>query len=553
MDFKLVERESPFAERAAKMALNISGSEDRYGAHSIQIFPSLGANGNLHQTHADARGFMEWYGNWNTGNFWYTDAGVKVWGYEETYDNWQDTYGMDSVAVFYHSGHGGMNNAGVFFAPLGGLWDGRIDAISSDMVIGNEQLKYLFWSTCQSLKVPDIADVNPAGLSPISTWNGPNRGLRMIFGFQSNSVDNPNYGKNFGNNWNAGQKFSEAWINASWAISQNQIPTVCAMGATREESDNILYNERQFQWGAVAKNWYSWRWGGFVRPVFQIADRQEMPKKPEVLLFENSGFDQERIVALSKKLGFSQKELESFGFERNGNIVATGKEKQITVDVEGRITAVLGDTNYKNTTALSQEKAVSMAEKAISEFKFKGDGVDLVFDSLRIDKGQAGTSKGSGTIEDAYITDTTVIFRQVYNGIRSVNNNHGLVMLTYDNDGKLTRIHNSTKKITGVNSRPHAFMNDPIKGQKTNKIDLLSDLNLNENLRLKLVSLDGREFASSRNNSPIGAEIIEAKEGFDFSGPTGELVAQREYSVEKGESNGQSFAKVYKVRVPLFG
>src|SRR4051812_38351758 len=105
MDFKLVERESPFAERVANMALNISGSEDRYGAHSIQIFPSLGDNGNLHQTHADARGFMEWYGTWNSGNFWYTDAGVKVWGYEETYDNWQDTYGMDSVAVFYHSGH----------------------------------------------------------------------------------------------------------------------------------------------------------------------------------------------------------------------------------------------------------------------------------------------------------------------------------------------------------------------------------------------------------------------------------------------------------------
>lgn len=553
MDYKLIEMAGPFAERVANLALNIAGSEDRYGAHSIQVFPSMGAAGNLHQTHADARGFMEWYGNWNRGNFWYTDAGVKVWAYEEAFDNWQDSYGMDAVVVFYHSGHGGMNNAGVFFAPLGGTWDNRINALSSNMVIGNEQLKYLFWSTCQSLKIPDIADVNPDRLSPISTWHGPNRGLRMIFGFQSNSVDNPDYGKNFGNNWNAGQKFSEAWINASWAISQNQIPTVCAMGATREEADNILYNERLFQWGAVAKNWYSWRWGGFVRPVFQNADRQEMPKKPDVLLFENAGFDQKRTAALCKKLGFSEKELVSFGIERSGNIVASGKEKQLTVDTEGRITAVLGATNYKNTTALSQDKAISMAEKAITELKFKGNGVDLVFDSLRIDKGQAGTSKGSGTIEDAYITDTTVIFRQVHQGIRSINNNHGLVMLSYDNDGKLTRIHNSTKKIIGVNSKSQAHINDPIKGKKVNKVELLSDLNLNEKLRQKLMSLDGQEFATSRNNSPIGAEIIEAKEGFDFSGTTGELVAHREYSVEKGESDGQSFAKVYKVRVPLFG
>ena len=401
MDYKLIEREGPFAERAADMALNIGGSDDRCGAHSIQYFPGLTNGGVLHQTHADAQGFLEWYGNWYKCNYWYKDGGVKVWAYEETYDNWQDTYGMDAVCIFYHSGHGGMNNAGRFWAPLGGTWDGRMDAFSTNMVIGNEQLRYMFWSTCQSLKVPDIADVNPTAVSPITTWHNANRGLRMIFGYQSNSIDNPNYGKFFGQNWNAGQKLSEAFINASWAISRNQIPVVCAMGANKQEADNILYNERNFQWGAVAKNWYSWRWGGFVRPVFQSFDRQELPKKPEVLLFEKVGFDQKRTAALCKELGFTTKELESFGIERNGNIVANGKGKQLTMDNEGRITAVLGDSNYKNTTALSQDKAVSMAEKAISELKFKSDGVDLVFDSIRIDKGQSGTTNGSGKIEDA--------------------------------------------------------------------------------------------------------------------------------------------------------
>lgn len=553
MDFKLIERESPFAERAASMGLNIAGSEDRYGANSIQFFPGLANGGKLYQTHADAQGFLEWYGNWNKGNYWYKDDGVKVWAYEETYDNWQDTYGMDAVCVFYHSGHGAMNNAGRFWAPLGGTWDGRIDAFSTNMVIGNEQLRYMFWSTCQSLKVPGVADVNPMGLSPISTWHNANQGLRMIFGYQSNSVDNPNYGKFFGQNWNAGQKFSEAFINASWAISHNQIPTVCAMGANKQEADNILYNERNFQWGAVAKNWYSWRWGGFVRPVFQNFDRQELPKKPEVLLFDNSGFDQKRTTALCKELGFTTKELESFGMERNGNIVANGKGKQLTMDIEGRITAVLGDANYKNTDALSQDKAIAMAEKAINELKFKTDGVDLVFDSLRIDKGQSGTTNGSGTIEDAYITDTTVIFRQVHKGIKSVNNNHGLVMMTYDNDGKLTRIHNSTKKITGTSTKSQLFVNDPVKGQKGAKFELLNELNLNENFRQKLVDINGQEFAASRNSSPIGADLIESTEGFDFSGSKGELVASREYSVEKGEKDGQSFAKVYKVRTPLFG
>lgn len=100
MELKLIERKSPFAEKAGSFGLNIGESEDRYGAHSIQEFPSIGERGRLNFTHADAQGFMDWYGNWNKGNFWFTDSGVQVWGYEESYDNWLDTYGMDSVVVF---------------------------------------------------------------------------------------------------------------------------------------------------------------------------------------------------------------------------------------------------------------------------------------------------------------------------------------------------------------------------------------------------------------------------------------------------------------------
>lgn len=552
MNFRLYQRTSPFAERAGSLGLNVGGSEDRYGAHSIQVFPSMGATGNLHQTHADARGFMEWYGNWNKGNFWFTDSGVKVWGYEEAYDNWEDTYGMDSVVAFYHSGHGGMNNNGVFFAPLGGYWDNRIDAISSNMIIGNEQLRYLFWSTCQSLKVPDVADVNPTRRSPLHTWDAANRGLRMIFGFQSNSVDNPNYGRNFGNNWNAGQKFSEAWLNASWAISHRQIATACAMGATAQEAQNRLFNERLFEWGAAAKNWYWWRWGGFERPVFQREDRQELPKKPEVLLFGAPVFDENRIAALANELGFSKKELDLLGIERNGNIVAESKDQQITVDNQGRLTAVLGDANYKNTKALNPDDAIAKAEKAIKDLNFNTDGIELVFDSLRVDRAQGGTNTGSGKIENAYVTDTTVIFRQAYHGIKSINNNHGLVMMTYDNDGKLTRIHNSTKQVIGTTDKPQKLAPDPVKGKKALKFELLQGTHLNDAIREELEHVSGITMESSRNGQPIDANVVDSSDGYDFSGTTGELTAHREFEVNHGEVDGQPISKAHRVRVPLF-
>ena len=45
--------------------------------------------------------------------------------YEETYDNWLDTYGIDAVRAFYHSGHGNMRSDGTFEFPLGNNWGGR--------------------------------------------------------------------------------------------------------------------------------------------------------------------------------------------------------------------------------------------------------------------------------------------------------------------------------------------------------------------------------------------------------------------------------------------
>ncbi len=115
--------------------------------------------------------------------------------YEEAFDNWQDTYGTDAVVAFYHSGHGNMDGNGVFKAPLGSKWDNRDWAFSNRMSLGNETVRYLFWSTCFSLRVFGAHN-------PIRTWHNVNQGFRMLFGFETTSVDNPNYGKFFWEEWN---------------------------------------------------------------------------------------------------------------------------------------------------------------------------------------------------------------------------------------------------------------------------------------------------------------------------------------------------------------
>jgi len=180
MKFKRNRSQDPFAHAKGPVAKGaktvVSGSNDFYGANSLETFSS--ASG-LTYTHEDADGFLDYPSSFSgkAANYWRKDTGVKVWAYEETYDNWQDTYGMDAVMVFYHSGHGNMDGSGVFQAPLGGKWDNRDWAFSDRMAFANEELRYLFWSTCFSLRVsgPD---------NPVRTWWNPNKGgLRMMFGY----------------------------------------------------------------------------------------------------------------------------------------------------------------------------------------------------------------------------------------------------------------------------------------------------------------------------------------------------------------------------------
>lgn len=535
--------EPPVAAKSGAAAINIGGSDDIYGACSLEHFSS--ASG-LTYTHEDAHGFMNWLGNWYKGNFWFQDGNVKVWEYEDTYDNWQDTYGMDAVKVFYHSGHGGMGNDGVFAAPLGGVWDNRDWAFSNRMVIGNSALRYLFWSTCQSLKVPDLTDMNPTRVSPITTWHPGNRGLRMIFGFQSNSVDSPDYGKNFGNNWNAGQSFGDAWLNASWAILNRHLTTVCAMGANQAETTERVFHERLFYDTPAARNWYQWRWGAFVRPVFGItAARDKMPAKPHVLEFGPNPFAENRLATLGNLLGFTKTQASTLALAKNGSSVMKGKNKQLTLDAEGRLTAVLAPTNHQNTRTIDRTKAVELADKLIAACDFQGQGINLELDSARIGMTQGGTPEGSGTVTEAYASDITLVYRQTVKGVPSVNASHGVLAVTVDNDGTVTHFHNSTRPVSKVSDRPKMMLTDPTSKEKPTFSP--NDLHRNLEFSNQLKRLTGMDVPVSRAGSPIEG-LVDSAIGYDFADWYGKLVEERVYDVQLNEG----VAKRYKLRVPIF-
>ena len=131
----------PGENPTAETALDARAGANLYGAFSIETFCNAGA---LSLTHDDTWGFLRYTEQFNPRNFWYQDAGVKVWAYYEDYDNWQDTYGMDAVRTVYHCGHGGMDANGVFYVPMGAAWAGNdCTATSTNMRLGNEHARYV--------------------------------------------------------------------------------------------------------------------------------------------------------------------------------------------------------------------------------------------------------------------------------------------------------------------------------------------------------------------------------------------------------------------------
>jgi hypothetical protein len=144
----------------------LRGGANLYGGCSIEV--GCGCSfGTLRYTHEDAGGWLDYVKKFTPLNFWYQDCGVQPWLYYEPYDDWQDTYGVDAVMAFYHSGHGGMDANGVFYLPMSKPWgnEGCTVVSSSDKLVwGNERVRYIFLSTCLSLRVL-------GGHNPIRTWH----------------------------------------------------------------------------------------------------------------------------------------------------------------------------------------------------------------------------------------------------------------------------------------------------------------------------------------------------------------------------------------------
>lgn len=514
------------------------GVPNVHGAFSIETFCKAGA---LQNTHEDRYGWQHYLEKWHPRNFWYADGGVKPWAYYETYDNWQETYGMDAVLAVYHAGHGRMDGNGRFYAAMGADWGGlggpycEASSDPSQMGIGNEKVRYVFWSTCVSLRVLQ-------GHTPIRTWSPVHKGFRMLFGFETTSTDSPDYGKNFWNEWNKGKSLSYAWLDASWSISHHQAPSVVACGATPAEASDRLFNEKLLQWGAVSGAYWHWMWY-----YVAAALREPNLKTPTELLsakLEPVDLSARNISTVIDNLNIKAEVPESISAE--SNVTLSGEDDlQIAFGRDGSYEMQLTKPDRDNKEQISSSIAKSKASDAVSRFGL-GRGVSLVQDSIRVEA-EGGSNKDATKIEGPYTTQTTVQFNQLINDLPVLNQDVGKVRVSLDNDGSVTSLQSFVRKVATLTDKPRKTTEEPLEGgvseQPQAKTEIEYDRLLAKGVQKLLWSLAVRgampvQYRALPGLTEIGYEIKENKAS---------LAARKAIEVDFGGG----YLKNYWVVVPL--
>jgi hypothetical protein len=496
-----VPSENPFE---APLAAVPRGGANMYGACSIQKFCNQGS---LSQTHSDAGGFLAYIRQFNAPNFWYQDAGVKIWLYEDPYDNWQDTYGTDAVRVFYHSGHGGMDANGVFYLPLGAAWAGNDCTVTSSQMnsLGDDYLRYLFWSTCLSCRVLD-------GQSPIRTWGPVNKGFRMLFGFETTSVDDPSYGAKFWNHWKGGESFSTAWLNASWDISHYQAPSVTACGANADEAKNRVFNERLFYPDKVSTNWWWWRW--YYAAKEARAPQLQVPPSVLVARLQPVGSRNLSSNALAKKFGMDIPA--DIARAPDGSFRVIQGDQRMACSAEGAINVQLAKPNVFNYSPLAERNASSLAREAIGRYGLD-QNVSLVFDRIILTAEAGGTDQGTGRVDGPYTTGAIAQFRQTINGLPVLNPEKGVVRIAFDNDGTVTHVYSLVYPIDSLTERtggeppfppPPGGISAPVRGPEPSTYE--EALSVERRKRLGELAMSGFtpvSYATVPGSTEVGYEI----------------------------------------------
>jgi hypothetical protein len=447
-----------------------SGVSDMVGTTSVEDFQ--GTQSNLSHTHESADGFRNYFNTWYTPNFGRRDSAVSVWQFHDfasyNYDLWTSggtDLGADGVRVMFHSGHGGMSSPNNFFAPMGANWSNNgWNARSSNMALGgnyysygDERLRYLFWDTCNSVMVS-------GGNNPYSTWGVRSKGIRMVFGYETVSIDNPNYGKYFWEEWNKGKSLSTAFLDASWRINTRQSPAVVAFGANQTEATDRLYNERYLSAGAAANNWGQWRWytarsaASLTTATTNSAEANgqtptqqplAIPRQARVQQVAERSNTNDEIIELSRSLGIGLDDSNLIQERASGIRAVNANNATLVVEKNGNFELMIQPTDSPTASEaeLSDEALIQRANEIAGQLSIL-NGQKYRVGLMRETKESGGFE---GFTDNTRTVEKTVIIDQTIDGVPFIDTEAGHLEVTFDaRNGQTTRVRSSLRRITAA-------------------------------------------------------------------------------------------------------
>jgi hypothetical protein len=370
----------------------------------------------------------------------------------------------------------------------------------------------------------------------------------MLFGFETTSVDDPAYGKFFWEEWNKGKSFSQAWLDASWRISNRQSPSVVAAGSNAADAQARLFNERLFYSGAAARSYYWWRWyDGVGTRLAAPRGEEKTIKDLKVALFDkNYNPLTAQVKSTISDLGIPKAVFNNPAMDASGNNYYGNNKKLISVTPEGFINVHFTNHNFENYTPISQQVAVAKAEDFVNSLGLKN--VELKATHVYNGYACSGSPKGSGKIDDTKTIETIIDFRQYINGVPVINSGSGKVRITVDNDGKITDAYIAVKPVKGFKSSSEGKKQpaDP-NLKKAGKKKLLQSAQSRNRAFGNVLKNVKNEKANGIIYKGQKIKIIRDKVGYDISGNYGSITAHREVEI----SYPDSLTKRLKLRLPI--
>jgi hypothetical protein len=434
-------RDVPSGKRATHTAV-----EEWIGGYYVIDHSHCGVP-DLPSTRDDTFGFVNNCAGWQKRSFVYADDNVWVDDFKSGSDYYasSDTVngfdGADSPVIAYVSTHGKTDGT-TFRIVTGGNSDhGGCRVYTTAMSLGENNLRYLFLSTCESV----LKD-------PRAVWGSTARGIRALFGYDNDAVDSDKYGQYFFENWKkAGAKTTDSFLDASWRISHDQTPVATWCGPNQATAEGLRDTETYFQLGAITCGWMASRWleshaldnhADLHQIVPMTVHFHPVPAEPPALF-------------------------EAFG------VAAAGAPVTRTTTVDGNECYSTGQTHlvYSTVSGAMDLRTPAHASRTPVDFS-DADAVDLALDYLNRNRGLLASTQGRadnvamglgaaairhtvegvGDLEQNYAQrriQTTVIFRPSFDGVPTIGTG-GVIEISVTGDREIGRVRSVLRSIASV-------------------------------------------------------------------------------------------------------